>query len=747
MIFRYVFIATLFLLIVFNVANAQSFSLKGTVRDSHTQEPVSYASVYLSSSGMGVVTDSIGSFSFHSNILVTDTLVVSYVGYAIFKMPVSQLNYSLPIDIPLSRGKANTEVVIKTSVNKGLFLWRKIMSKKQLYNRYNLANFGYEAYNKLEIEIHNFNVNKLKNNILLKPLSFIIKPLAEITEAEDFVAGYIIENISDYAFQKSPDKLFENIKASNTRGFLPESMSKYLGVMNQNVNLYSNYIIVMGKEFVSPFNDNADNFYSFSVPDTQLVNGTKIFHFVFKPRHAGQNVFTGDAWVMGGTFQVQKISLFLGKDANVNYLDRLSVFQEFLLINDSMIFLSRDKFFADFKVFGKKSLYLTGRKTTSYKNIVINSDSITAVFKNQSVGELVTTDSGFTKKTDSSWNAMRHDSLSNHEKAIYATIDKLMHDPRYKKLQQNFTFLGSGYKTFGNIEVGKWFSLISSNQWEGTRFRLDIGTNTGFHKNIYLHSYLAYGTKDQKIKGQAEGYWIIKRNPNWLRLHISYSDDVDNGINQYGKISADNVFSLAIRKPNSTRKFLQAKDIRFEVFKEWGKGFSTELFVSQQKYTPLQNLPLKNNFTVEKGEGLNNFELAIKFRFGYLEQFVVGDFFRYPVSSKYPVAELLIAKGSPGVFNSAYNYTKYLATIKDFMKISPYGTLTYKVYAGKLHGTLPFTFLENHPGNDLYYYSPAAFNLMYRFEYISDTYAGVNIEHNIGSGLFRFIPLTRKLKW
>ncbi len=36
---------------------------------------------------------------------------------------------------------------------------------------------------------------------------------------------------------------------------------------------------------------------------------------------------------------------------------------------------------------------------------------------------------------------------------------------------------------------------------------------------------------------------------------------------------------------------------------------------------------------------------------------------------------------------------------------------------------------------------------MYRFEYISDKYAGVNIEHNIGSGLFRFIPLTRKLKW
>ena len=37
--------------------------------------------------------------------------------------------------------------------------------------------------------------------------------------------------------------------------------------------------------------------------------------------------------------------------------------------------------------------------------------------------------------------------------------------------------------------------------------------------------------------------------------------------------------------------------------------------------------------------------------------------------------------------------------------------------------------------------------LMNRFEYLTDRYAGFNIEHNIGSGLFRYIKLTRKLKF
>lgn len=742
---RWFLIVVLF--IIPPVAIAQSITISGIIRDAHTQEPIGYASVYMPASGIGKTSDSSGFFSFHLNNLITDTLVVSYVGYEVFKMPVSQLNDTIPIDIQLIRGGANTAVVVKASVNKGLFLWRKIMSKKQQYNRYNLLNFGYEAYNKLEIDIKNFNVDRVKNNILLKPFSFIITPLAEVSETEGFLPAYLIESISDYAYQRSPKRYYENIKASNTRGFINESMGKLMGVMKQNVNIYSNFVNVMDKDFIGPFNDNADNYYTFSVPDTQLLNGNKIFHFVFRPKRPGQNTFEGDAWVMGGSFQIQKISLYLGKEANINYIDRISVFQEFLPINDTMIFLHRDKFFADFRVLGKKSLTLTGRKSTSYKNIVINSDSLTDLFKNQSIEELLTTDTGFTQKTDSTWNTIRHDSLSKHEKAIYTTIDNLLQDPKYQRLQNNFKFLGSGYKNFGNIEVGKWFSLVSGNQWEGARFRLDLGTNKGFNKNIHLHTYLAYGTRDKKFKGQAEAYWIIKRKPNWLRLHVSYANDVDNGISQYGEISADNVFSLAIRKPNSTRKFLQAKDLRFEVYKDWGKGFSTELFGSQQQYTPLQNLPLKNNFPVSSGEALTNFELAIKIRFAYLEQFITGDFFRYSTGNKYPVAEILFAKGIPGFFNSAYRYTKYSASIRDVIKISPYGKLTYKVYAGKINGTLPFTFLENHSGNDLYYYNSGAFNLMYRFEYISDKYAGINIEHNIGSGLFRFIPITRKLKW
>ncbi len=726
---------------------AQTVAVKGTVLDAHTREPVAFASIYLTFSTAGKISDTAGNFTLYLNPESDDTLNVSFVGYRLFRLPLKKIDFQKPLLIEMERGKNNSEVIIRTKINKGLFLWKKIMSKKKLYNRYNLSNFGYESYNKLEVDLKNFKADKLKKNFILKSFSFVFDNIDSTSEKEPFLPAYLIENLSDYAYQRNPKKFRETIKASQTKGFKNESINKLLGVMNQNVNIYNNYVNVMDKDFISPFNDNGDTYYNFNVPDTQMVNGVKVFHFTFTPKRPGQNTFRGDAWVISQTFQIEKITMFIGKDANINFIDRLSIFQEFRAINDTVYFLTRDKFFADFKTLGKNSLTLIGRKTTSYKDIVFNSDSISNIFKEQHIEELVNTKKDMSDYSDSAWNTLRHDTLSKNEKAIYNTIDRLLEMPKYQRLERNLKFLATGYRNIGNYEIGPWFNWISGNQWEGTRFRFDLGTNKHFNKNLYLHGYLAYGTRDKKIKGQAEAYWIFKRESKRTLLHINYIKDIDNGISQYGEVSQDNIFTLGIRKPNTFRRFISTEAISFDANQDWGKGFSTQLFLSHRKFDPLLNLPLKSSFPVSSGESLTSFEIALKLRFAYLEQFFEGDYFRYSLGTKYPVVELMVTKGIPGVFNSAYSYTKLSATVKDFMKISPLGTLSYKVYAGQIFGTLPFTYLEIHPGNDLFYYNKSTFNLMNRFEYVSDKYAGFNVEHNIGSGIFRFTPLTRKLKW
>ena len=183
------------------------------------------------------------------------------------------------------------------------------------------------------------------------------------------------------------------------------------------------------------------------------------------------------------------------------------------------------------------------------------------------------------------------------------------------------------------------------------------------------------------------------------------------------------------------------------MFKEWRSGFSVTLTGDHKIYDPILNLPSKDIFSSSNGNPLNSLELAVKLRFAYLEQFFETSFYRTSLGSDYPIVDLTYTRGIPGLLGSTQQYSKLNASISDYVKIPPLGSIYYNVFAGKTYGTLPFPFLNVAPGNETYYYDQYSFSLMNKFEYLHDQYVGINYEHNIGNGLFRFIPLTRKLKF
>jgi hypothetical protein len=242
--------------------------------------------------------------------------------------------------------------------------------------------------------------------------------------------------------------------------------------------------------------------------------------------------------------------------------------------------------------------------------------------------------------------------------------------------------------------------------------------------------------------------YLFNKNPR-AYIFAKYSKDIDYGQNYLDEVSQDNIFALAIRKSGVPIKFLKTELAQVDVFKEWHNGLSVTLSGARKLYNPLMNLPEKEIFLDGGGTGepLNTFEASIQVRFAYLEKFLENTFYRYSLGSDYPIASVKYTRGIPGVLNSHYSYSKLSGSISDYLKISPYGNLYYNVFAGRTYGTLPFMMLDVAPGNEIYYYNKYAYSLMNRWQYLHDRYAGFNFEHNIGSGLFRFIPLTRMLKF
>jgi len=740
--------ALLFLLFFSAIAGyGQTLVIEGKIRDQHSDEVVPFASVQFRKAGTGRLADSSGHF-FITAPSLDDTLDVTSVGYQDFSIAVRQIdrsNDSGYLVIRLVPGKIGTDVVIKTKVNRGLWLWKRIVVHKPDNDRYRFRNFSYELYNKLELDLNNINAGKLAKSKLLKPFSFVFENV-DTTEGKTYLPTYLTEAISDYYYQKNPLKRREVFKAVKTIGLKNESISRLLGGMDQNVNFYNNFIPVFDKQFISPISDNGDAHYIYKVADTQYVGGRRLIHFLFFPKRKGENTFEGDCWVHDTSFAIQKMNLRLGKDANVNFVNRLSLIQEYMLINDSTWFLSKDKFVVDVNPVGKNSIAFIGRKTTTYRNVVVDDTSVVQeLARNKRLEEIILPETA-TEQPDSFWTTARHEELTPAEQKIYNMVDTLVKMPAFQRYTRWANFIGTGYMRVGKMLIGPWQNWMTRNSQEGIRVRFDLGTNSKFSKKIIFHGYGAYGFGDRKFKGEIDAMYLPKKKPR-LYFYGEYVNDFDYGQAYFDQISSDNIFALASRKGGVPIKFIRGRKGKFETFKEWNSGFSMLAAGVHKTYTPIRNLPAKEDFVNGHESLLTSFEASVRFRFAYLEKFIENTFYRSSLGSPYPIVEMKYTRGISGILKSRYNYDKLSAGISNFSKIPPFGTISFNVFAGKTFGTLPYVFLDIAPGNEIYYYDKYAYNLMNRYEYVHDRYAGVNVEHNFGNGIFRLLSVTRKLKF
>jgi hypothetical protein len=728
------------------MAMAQPKMIRGVVKDAFNNEAISFASLQFKITGAGKLADSSGAFRFFFDNWPHDTLIVTSVGYADFKAAITPPpGDTLNLIIAMVPGKFNVEAVVRAKVNRGLQMWKRIVKNKPRNDRYRFQNFSYELYNKLELDLNNVRREKVANIGLIKKFGFILDNI-DTSEESPFLPLYITEAVSHYYYQKQPLKRREVFKAIKTVGIDNESIRKFLGGTDQVVNIYNNYIAVFDKTFISPISDNGDAYYNYKVADTQYLAGRKLIHFLFTPKHKGQNTFEGDCWVQDSTWAIQKMNLRLGKEANVNFLNKLNLIQEYKLINDSTWFLAKDKFVVDIAPLGNEKLSFIGRKTTTYEDIVINDSSVINELSRNKIMEEILVPEEAAAVSDTAWQGLRHEALSNTEASIYKMIDTLTNLPSFQRLTKTLDFIGTGYATVGKFQIGPWQNWIYSNAIEGLRLRFDVNTNGKFSKKIQLHGYAAYGFGDQKWKGEFDAFYLLNKNPR-MYLYASYLNDFDYGQNYYDEISSDNIFALAIRKKDVPIKYIKLQEERFDFFNEWNTGFSILTSLRHRQYDPVQNLPGKAFFEKASGIPLAGFEASIRLRYAYLERFLEKTFYRTSLGSPYPIVELKYTKGLSGVFESSYDYSKLSAGISNTSKIPPLGNIYFNLFGGKTFGAAPYMYLDVAPGNEIHYYNKYAFNLMNRYEYIHDSYVGLNLEHNFGAGIFRFVPLTRKLKF
>jgi hypothetical protein len=736
-------------LLLFLEAGAQKNTIRGKVVNDFTKETIPFASVFWKKAGHGTTTDSAGHFILKLSHHAEDSLVVSYVGFEdIYKLIKNNRPDTAEIEMVLKNLKLSNTAEVKSKFNKGLRWWRLIVANKARNNPYQYKNYSYELYNKMELDMNNVDRKTFTDKKLLKPFLFLLDNIDSLSDHKPFLPVYLTESLSDFYYSTAPPRSREEIKAAKTEGIKNESVLQFVGGMNQKVNVYDNYTNAMGKEFISPLSSFGDRYYNYKGADTQYIGGQRYFHLLFSPKRSGENTFSGDCWIHGDNWGIYLINLNISSTANINYVNRLSFVQEFALRPDSGWMFQKDKTVIDFTPFGKNKLAFIARKTSTYRGVIVNDTAIELKLNENKKKEEVIVDDAAREKNNNFWEAQRHENLSANELKVYRMMDTIKSIPAFVKYTKALTFIFDGHKKIGKFEIGPWYKWISGNQLEKIRLRFDLGTTSEFSKYLRLHSYLAYGFKDGEWKGRIDATYKIPGETG-ITLFGSYTHDLDNGRTRYNEedITTDNIFSQLIRRNGIPQKFLGIDEMKLAITKEWKNKFSIQPFITRTDYKTYNPLPRRDSlFSHAKQTDIVSTELGIKFRYAPGERTLSRHRKTITLKSNLPVFELRPAWGVKNVLGSDYQYLRLSANITEQVRIPRWGKLSYMLYGGKIYTdeALPFMLLEIHPGNEIYYYNKQSFNLMNRFEYVSDEFAGINVEHNFEKKLLNLLPFMRK---
>ena len=303
-------VLVLFSLCLLVKTNAQTYTIKGKVFNAENKEGLPFVPVLIKGTAIGAQTDFDGNFIIKTSKL-GDSLVATYFGY---KRMVRKINPNLlvqEINMPMkNEGMALEEVTVKAGENPAHRIIRNVIANKEKNNRDKLEQYEYETYNKIEFDLTRI-PKDMREKKILKPIAFVFDNVdSSFSGEKPSLPFFMIENISDFYFQKNPKRKREVIRASKITGIENTSISQVMGDMYQNINVYDNNILVFNKQFASPVSNDGFFYYKYYLEDSLFIGNTWCYHIRFKPKRTQELSFSGNILPIS-SFSILKTSLTL----------------------------------------------------------------------------------------------------------------------------------------------------------------------------------------------------------------------------------------------------------------------------------------------------------------------------------------------------------------------------------------------------------------------------------------------------
>ena len=719
-------------------------------------EPVAFANVIFKGSSEGTITDENGTFYLESDA-TWDTVFVSFIGFATLDVPLEKrVNYDLKFILKEEEGSLDEVVIVtgkqskKESENPAIAILKKVWEHKRKNGLKQFKQYEYDKYEKVEFDLNTIDSSLIKSK-LFKGMEFVFDEVdtSRVT-GKTYLPIFINEAVSKIYGDNTINKEKIDLLGNKNSGFSDNQVIiDFVNDLYSEFDIYDNYLKFFDKSFVSPISRTGINTYNYVLSDSTYRDNKWCYNIIYYPRRKNELTFKGDFWVADTTYAIKEINMQASKSANINWVKEIYIEQEFDVLNDSLLLLKRDYFMSDFS-FNKKeeARGVYGKRTTLYDNYAFDIPKDEKFYSQ----EVYNYDKDVYNREDDFWEDNRMEALSKDEKGVYKMLDTLKTVKKFKRLYNVGSILASGYIEMPslNLDYGPIFSTFGFNEVEGVRLRAGGRTYFGQNDLWRIEGYTAYGFKDDKFKYGISGKVLLnkknrfiisggnRRDVEQIGASLTTSTDVLGrslasssivGTGTNDKLTSINLTSLAV----------EMEPVRNVVFRLSGN------YRTLESASPTFSLDYNTPTGVESE--VKQFESSLSVSYFPKRKMTGYGVERREANDNFARIFAQVSNGNQNMFKSDFDYTKVQFSYLQPWSVGGLGRLYTTIEVGKTFGEVPLGLLSVVPGNQSYFSIYNTFSNLDYYEFVTDTYASMHIQHNFNGRFFSRIPFLRKLNW
>jgi len=727
-------------------AAGQSTRVRGSVTDAETGEPLPFVGIYFDGTTIGITSDLDGRYSIETRSQEAQVLTAQLLGYEPQSFVISRGAFS-EINFRLKPDRRQLEAALVRPDDRYIKSVLKKLDQSLPGNDPDRdSDWSSHLYSKIEFDVTNME-DFLKTGVMERNLGFIREyaDTSAIT-GKPFIPVLISENISDVYHSQDPSWVREVMRASRISGLEEDNVVRqFTGSYLLKTNFYKPSIGVFNLEIPNPASSSSHIFYNYFLVDSLQVEGRKTYVLRFHPKSLVTSpTLDGEMQFDAEDYGIRSVHAQLSASSNVNWIRHIN----FDIVNrrtpEGRWFYDEEHLFIDFSISvsdkSKLISFLANRNMKYDPPVygpVTDKDAMSseeAVIMRDVIGG-----------NEEYWADARPYKLTEREQGIYDMVETFQGTTLYKGTYGVARTIINNYVEVKPIyfEFGRWARTFSYTAMEGFRIQLGGRTLKELSQKVRVGGYAAYGFRDKMLKGEATLEWMLGREKT-RKLFLTATYDYKQFGSGEGVFTVPNIFSsILARNHGSMRNMVRSFDLLYD--HEFCRELNSQLQLTQSRVWGNDVVPLRRRSDGQLQESYSTNQIHAQLRVSFDERVSRGFWIKNYLFTKYPVLTFDIYGGIKGLTADDFGYVKATANINWKTPSSAVGFGKFMLEAGAIWGSVPYTLLKLHEGNQTYFLDKSAFSCMDYFEFGSDRWLTGYYVHNFNGFFLGKIPLLKKL--